>query len=82
MQVNASKLEQVFRDVLSFDDDVRLESVQYGKTPGWDSLAHMQLVGELEEAFDVTLESDEVVALSDFQTAKDILGRHGVAFAA
>lgn len=82
MHVNASKLEQVFRDVLSFDDDVPLESVQYGKTPGWDSLAHMQLIAELEDAFDVALEGDELVALSDYQSAKDILGRHGVAFSA
>lgn len=80
--MNTSKLEQVFRDVLSLDDDVPLESLQYGKTPGWDSLAHMQLIGELEHAFDVALESDELVGLSDVQSARDILGRHGVDFSA
>lgn len=71
-------MEQVFREVLASDDAAQVQSFTYGTTPGWDSLAHMQLVSELEATFDVLLEADEVVELNDFQAAKDILGRHGV----
>jgi acyl carrier protein len=32
--------------------------------PGWNSLAHVQLILELERAFDVTFDADEIAALA------------------
>ena len=55
-------------------------ALRYGETPGWDSLAHMQLVGEIEDSFDVMLEAEDVVAMSSFDEAVRILGKQGVAF--
>lgn len=75
--MDLDRLEQVFRDVLTIDDDAQVQDLRYGQTPGWDSLAHMQLIAELEEAFDVVLEPDDVVELSDFSSARDILDRRG-----
>jgi acyl carrier protein len=32
--------------------------------PGWDSLAHVQIVLELERAFGMTFDADEIAALA------------------
>ena len=32
--------------------------------PGWNSLAHVQIVLELERVFDVTFDADEIAALA------------------
>lgn len=78
--MNLAKLEQAFRDALAAPEDQPVASFRYGTTPGWDSLAHLQLVAELEDLFEVAIEPDEVVEMSDLESAKEILGRHGVGF--
>lgn len=78
--VNVARLEQVFRDALSLDDDTPVASVTYGDTPSWDSLAHMQLVEEMEAAFDVVLSGDDIAAIDGFDAAHKVLAQHGVSF--
>jgi hypothetical protein len=39
----------------------------------------MALVAEIEDAFDIMLETDDVIGLSSFEVAKEILARYGVA---
>lgn len=46
----------------------------------WDSVAHMNLVGEIEDAFDIMLDTDDVIGMNSFTTAKQILARYGLAF--
>ena len=45
----------VFSEVLALPADVDPASLRYAETPGWDSLAHMELVSSLEDRFDVSL---------------------------
>jgi acyl carrier protein len=52
--------------------------VEYGKTPGWDSVAHMSLVAEIENSFDIMLDSDDVIDMSSFGKAKEILAKYDV----
>lgn len=79
---NQDSLSQVFRTTLLLGDDVDLSGVAYGETEEWDSVAHMQLVAAIETAFDVMLDTDEVISMSDFGVARDLLqSNHGIEFA-
>jgi hypothetical protein len=40
----------------------------------------MTLVAEIESSFDIMLGSDDVIDMSSFAKAKEILGTHGVVF--
>lgn len=80
--MNRAKLEQTFRDVLAVADDAPVHAFRYGATPGWTSLAHMQLVAELEDVFDVELAPDDIADMGDFASVQDVLARHGVPFTA
>jgi acyl carrier protein len=51
----------------------------YQSIPQWDSAAHMALVAELENVFDVTLDTDDIIGMSDVAKAVEILKKHGVA---
>ncbi|MGA8415364.1 MAG: acyl carrier protein [Candidatus Dormiibacterota bacterium] len=61
-------------------DDVDWPALAYRGIPEWDSVAHMQVVAEIEDAFDIMLEIDDVVAMSSFEVAKEILTKYGVSF--
>ena len=39
----------------------------------WDSLRHLTLASELEEAFDIELEPEEIAEMTDFQRVVSML---------
>jgi len=51
----------------------------YQSIPQWDSVGHMALVGEIENTFNVTLDTDDIIGMSDVAKAVEILRKHGVA---
>jgi len=74
------KLKGAFISALGVSPDDDFESMTYGQTPGWDSVAHMSLISEIENAFDIMLATDDVIGMSSFQKAKEIVARSGVSF--
>jgi acyl carrier protein len=76
------RLRADFRTAFGLPDDADVDGLEYRGIEAWDSLAHMSLVARIEESFDVMLDTDEVLDLSSFSKAVEILGRHGVDAAA
>lgn len=79
MQTNLDKLKAVFGEALPLPASVNYDEIEYGKTEGWDSVAHMALVAQIEGTFDLMLETDDVVGLSSFLKAKELMSKYGVA---
>jgi acyl carrier protein len=69
------RLAQAFRTALELPPDVDVETLAYGQHPNWDSVGHMALVAEIEDGFDVTLEPDDVLELSSYAKAVELLQR-------
>ena len=76
------KLKFAFAQAIGIPGDIDFSTVQYGVTENWDSVAHMQLVAEIENVFDVMFTSDQVIGMNSFEKAKEIVGSHGVVFPA
>ncbi|BCY10573.1 acyl carrier protein [Actinoplanes sp. L3-i22] len=76
--MSADRLKKVFTEVLDISPDTDWDTLEYRGSELWDSVAHMQLVGEIEEAFDIMLETGDVLAMSSFAETVKILQRHGV----
>lgn len=75
------RLKSVFASVLGAGAGSDFESMAYGQTTGWDSVAHMALISEIETAFDIMLSTDDVIGMSSFGKAKELVARNGVSFA-
>jgi acyl carrier protein len=73
------RLKACFRTILSLPKDADCTALKYRDTPSWDSLAHMQLVAEIETVFDIMLDTDEVIGMSDFPTAVAMVKAHDIA---
>jgi acyl carrier protein len=76
------KLIQAFSSGLGIPPGPQIATFEYRKVSQWDSMAHMQLVLEIESAFDIMLDTDEVLSLSSFGKALEIISRHGLDVAA
>ena len=75
------RLAAVFVEALQLPAGTPCGQLAYGDTDAWDSVAHMALVAAVEAEFDVQLATEEVIAMSSYHVAKEILARHGICFA-
>jgi acyl carrier protein len=75
--MSSAALREAFIAALDLSPDTEVEGLAYSEHPNWDSVGHMALVAELEDRFDVMLETDDVLAMSSFTVASEILRRHG-----
>lgn len=68
--------------IAAFEIDAETaKSLKYQQIPAWDSVGHMGLVAQLEEAFGIMMEPDDIVDLSSFEKGKEILSsKYSVAF--
>jgi acyl carrier protein len=79
---NMTRLIETFRAGLNLSSDVDVTTLHYRDIKEWDSVGHMALVGALEDAFDVMLDTDDVIDMSSFDKAVEILGKYDVDFTA
>ncbi len=77
---DVEKLMDVFVESLEISSDTDFSKLAYRSIDEWDSVAHMQLVGEIEDAFDIMLETQDVLDMSSFGKATEILGKYGIDF--
>lgn len=77
MMSNLEKYNAVFIEAFGCGEDV-LEGLKYQSIDEWDSVGHMTLVGELEDAFDIEMETDDIVDFSDYKKGILILKKYGV----
>lgn len=80
MNESLAKLRNVFFEVLGVDSQCDVESLTYRGVKEWDSVAHVQLVNALERAFDVMLETDDILSMSSFARSREILTGQGIKF--
>jgi acyl carrier protein len=75
---NLKKYNQAFMDVLGIKEP-ELQSLSYQGGVGWDSVGHMALVAALEEAFDIMMETDDIIDLSSYKKGIEILkSKYGI----
>lgn len=75
--MNEDKLKSCFIEVIGIDKDKVGDSLEYGSY-AWDSVAHMKLIAAIEDAFDLMIETDDVIDMSSFLKAKEILRKYSI----
>ncbi|UAA39500.1 acyl carrier protein [Paraneptunicella aestuarii] len=75
---NQDKLIEAFATALNIDNSAVTEQLAYNTIPEWDSTAHMVLIAELEDVFDIMLDTDDIIDMSSVAKAKEILIKYGV----
>ncbi|MFD6070996.1 acyl carrier protein [Amycolatopsis lurida] len=69
----AGKLREVFVEALDLDGDVDVENLKYRDIEAWDSVGHMALIAAIEDEFDVEFDTDQVIDMSSFKVAVDMV---------
>lgn len=69
---NLEKYNQAFIESFSVTEDA-LVNLKYQDVAAWDSVGHMGLIAALEDAFDIMMDTDDVIDLSSYEKGKEIL---------
>ncbi|WP_020668874.1 acyl carrier protein [Amycolatopsis nigrescens] len=67
------QLRDVFVQALDLGDDVDVVNLKYRDIEAWDSVGHMALVAAIEDEFDVEFDTDQVIDMSSFKVAVDMV---------
>lgn len=79
MASNLEKYTQVFMSAFDINED-KAKNLQFQQIEAWDSVGHMGLVAQLEEAFNIMLEPDDIVDLSSFEKGQELLAKYDIVF--
>lgn len=74
---NLEKYNNAFVENLQVTED-QLAGLQYQAVPLWDSVGHMTLMAALEDAFDIMLDTDDIIDFSSYEKGKEILKKYEV----
>ncbi|NPA73745.1 MAG: acyl carrier protein [Epsilonproteobacteria bacterium] len=71
-----TKLKEAFSEALGISKDSISDDLKYNEIREWDSVAHMALIGEIEDSFDIMLDTDDIIDMSSFAKAKEIVAKY------
>jgi acyl carrier protein len=74
---NLEKYNRAFEETLRLTED-KLSGLEYQDVSEWDSVGHMTLIGALEEAFDIMMDTEDIIDLSSYEKGKEIMRKYDV----
>ena len=77
---NIDKYKEAFVKSLELPEDKVNSQLTYQGVENWDSVGHMSLVAELEDTFDIMLETDDIIDFSSYDKGIEILKKYEIEF--
>ena len=75
---NKQKYNKAFIDSFSIDESVLGDALVYNTISEWDSIGHMGLIAAIEEAFDIAMETDDIIDFSSYKKGFEKLAKYGI----
>lgn len=73
------KYIKVFMDLFGKKED-EVKDLHYQDILEWDSVGHMTLIAQLENVFDIRMDTDDIIDFESFLKGMEILKKYGVKF--
>lgn len=77
---NIKKYNQVFIDSFGLDESKLNADLIYESVSEWDSVGHMGMIAGLEDAFEIEMETDDIIDFSSYAKGKEIMAKYKIDF--
>jgi acyl carrier protein len=74
----AHSLHEIVAKGLIIEPSMVTDALEYNSIREWDSVAHMALIAELEDAYDIMLDTDDIIDMSSVGKIREILKKYDV----
>ena len=75
---NKEKYINAFIEALELSAEEVTENLEYQGIPQWDSVGHMALIASLEDAFDIMMDTDDIIDFSSFKKGIELLKKYDI----
>lgn len=75
---NLEKYNEAFIKVLDVTKEDLEKNITYQSIATWDSIGHMSLIEELEDAFDIMMDTEDIIDLNSYEKGKEILAKYDI----
>ncbi len=75
---NLEKYNKIFMDAFALTEAQLNSDLKYQSVPAWDSVGHVGMIAELEEAFDIMFETEDIIDFSSYDKGKELLAKYDV----
>jgi acyl carrier protein len=75
--MNMEKYTEIFQKTFSVSEE-EAKGLSYQDIPAWDSVGHMGLIAELEDAFNIMMDTDDIIDFSSFEKGIQILKKYEI----
>lgn len=69
---NLELLNEAFKSSFEVNDN-ELENLAYKSIDLWDSVGQMTLIANIEDSFDIMIESEDIMDINSYKAAKKLL---------
>ena len=71
-------LERMHYAYIVFNAANLAKKLKYNSISKWDSIGHMSLIGSLQDAFNISMEMDDIIDFSSYEFGKKILKKYKI----
>ena len=73
-----NKYQDAFVEAFELSDKSFLKNLEYQSIDEWDSIGHMALMAELENAFGITIKTEDLIEFESYKQGVEILKRYDI----
>lgn len=77
---NQKKYNEIFTTLFNIDDNQLNKDFTFNNVENWDSIAHLSLITELEDAFNVMFETEDILTFGSYENGMRILEKYEISF--
>ena len=74
---NLEKYDNAFIAAFQVEKN-QLPGLAYQAIDAWDSVGHMQLIAELEDAFGIMFDTDDIIDFSSYEKGKELIKKYDI----
>ena len=78
MDPSREKYNNAFYEAFDLDEGTDLSELEYQSIDEWDSIGHMTLMSELEDNFNITISTEDLIQFESYKQGVEILERYSV----
>ncbi|GAB5098688.1 hypothetical protein YK56LOC_44050 [Caballeronia sp. HLA56] len=75
---NRDTYDKVFMDCFAVPHDALNAEFVYQCVPDWDSVGHMGMIAALEDAFEIMMETEDIIEFGSYTIGVEKLKKYGI----
>ena len=65
-------------EAFNIQEESLVPDLEFESISDWDSIGHMNLIAELEDAFEISMEMDDIIDFSSYVKGIEILKKYDI----